>query len=135
LRKRRIDISLLLNHFLSHYSGGRPPAVEPELLESLLLYDWPGNVRELELVVRRLLALHSLEPVLRLMHLPSELASKPKLSSSNLPPVPNRREHDEQAFALELRRSGGKIAPAAAAANISRQRAYRLLGQRSVEEF
>jgi transcriptional regulator with AAA-type ATPase domain len=135
LRERRIDISVLLGYFLSTYSGGRPPSVEPELLESLLLYPWPGNVRELELVARQLLVLHSHEPTLRLSHLPSALAMKPKVSQSSVPPAPSRRAHDERSFALELRRSGGKIAPAAAAANISRQRAYRLLGQRSVAEF
>jgi transcriptional regulator of acetoin/glycerol metabolism len=135
LRERRVDVSVLLGYFLSNYSGGRPPAVEPELLESLLVYGWPGNVRELELVARQLLVLHSQEPVLRLSHLPSALTAKPKVSASEVPPAANRREHDERSFALELRRNGGKIAPAAAAINISRQRAYRLLGQRSVTEF
>jgi transcriptional regulator of acetoin/glycerol metabolism len=135
LRRRRVDISLLLGYFLSKYSGGRPPALEAEALEALLLYAWPGNVRELELVSRQLLVLHSHEPVLRLSHLPSELAPKARTSQSKAPAAPDRREHDERAFARELRQNGGKIAPAAAAANISRQRAYRLLGKRSVAEF
>jgi DNA-binding NtrC family response regulator len=135
LRKRRTDIALLLGYFLSKHSGGRPPAVEPELLESLLVYAWPGNVRELELVARRLLVLHSQEPVLRRAYLPEELRPAPRQPLSSAPPEASRREHDERLFAVELRRSGGKIAPAAAAANISRQRAYRLLGGRSVAEF
>jgi len=135
LRKRRSDIALLLGYFLSKHSGGRPPAVEPELLESLLVYAWPGNVRELELVARRLLVLHSQEPVLRRSHLPEELRPSPQKRLGSAPPEASRREHDEHVFALELRRNGGKVAPAAAAANISRQRAYRLLGRRSVSEF
>jgi transcriptional regulator with PAS, ATPase and Fis domain len=135
LRQRRLDVAQLLGYFLATYSGGRPPEVEPELLESLLVYGWPGNVRELELIARRLLVLHSHEPVLRLAHLPPELARKPSGPPSTLPPAADRREHDERAFARELRQNGGKIAPAALAANISRQRAYRLLGERSVSVF
>lgn len=135
LRQRRVDVALLLGYFLNHYSGGRPPAVDSELLERLLLHDWPGNVRELELLTRQLLVLHSQEPVLRPRHLPPELRTPPKAIPSRPPPSADRREHDERVFAGELRRNGGKIAPAAASANISRQRAYRLLDQRSVAEF
>ena len=135
LRRRRVDIALFLGYFLNHYSGGRPPAVDSELLERLLLHDWPGNVRELELLTRQLLVLHSQEPVLHPKHLPPALQAPGKAAPSSLPPAADRREHDERSFARELRRNGGKIAPAAAAANISRQRAYRLLGQRSVAEF
>jgi len=135
LRERRIDIALLLGYFLSAHSGGHPPAIEAEALAALLIYDWPGNVRELELVARQLLVLHSREPVLRVAHLPSSVVVKAKGSASRPPPSANRREHDERAFARELKLNGGKIAPAAAAANISRPRAYRLLAKRSVEEF
>jgi len=134
LRQRRIDVALLFQHFLDRYSGARAPEVEPELLERLLLYGWPGNVRELELVTRRLVVVHSLEPILRATHLPSEFAPKLKAARSNAPPAP-RREHDARAFALALRESGGKIAPAAASANISRQRAYRLLAGHTAAEF
>jgi len=140
LRSRRVDVSWLLGLFLSSYSGGRPPAVEPELLEALLLHDWPGNVRELELLTRQLLVLHSQEKTLRSSHLPAGFSAKPKAlveqgSLTPAPTAPDRRQHDERAFARELKRNGGKVAPAAAAASISRQRAYRLLGQRSVTEF
>jgi DNA-binding NtrC family response regulator len=135
LRRRRSDIALLLGYFLSKHSGGRPPAVEPELLESLLVYAWPGNVRELELLARRLLVLHSHEPVLRRSYLPEELRPMPRQAVSSVPAEASRREHDQRLFAVELRRNGGKVAPAAAAVNISRQRAYRLLGGRSVPEF
>ena len=135
LRGRRADIALLFGYFLSRHSGGRPPAVEAELLESLLVHGWPGNVRELELTTRRLLIVHSREPVLRRSHLPAEFAPAPVDTNEAPPPDASRREHDERRFALELGRKGGKIAPAAAAAKISRQRAYRLLAGRSVSEF
>jgi transcriptional regulator with PAS, ATPase and Fis domain len=135
LRQRRFDVSLLLGYFLNNFSGGHPPAVDAEALEALLLHPWPGNVRELELVARQLLVLHSREPVLRYCHLPSVFDRKPRASAGKAPPGPGRRAHDERAFAYQLRQNGGKIAPAAVAAKISRQRAYRLLAQRSVPEF
>jgi transcriptional regulator of acetoin/glycerol metabolism len=135
LRRRRGDVALLFRHFLDRYSGGRPPAADAEMLERLLLYPWPGNVRELELVTRRLTVLHSGEPLLRADHLPKELAPPTPAERAPLTPELPRREHDERAFALALRQHGGKIAPAATSAKISRQRAYRLLAGRTVEEF
>lgn len=135
LRQRRADIALLFRHFLDRYSGGRPPALEAELLERLLLHPWPGNVRQLQLVTRRLAVVHSREPLLRASHLPEQFTPKTKTDRGSLPPELPRREHDQRAFAIALRQSAGKITPAAASANISRQRAYRLLAGRTVEEF
>jgi transcriptional regulator of acetoin/glycerol metabolism len=135
LRKRRIDVAFLFRHFLDRYSGGRPPELEAELLERLLIHHWPGNVRELELTTRRLVVVHSQEAVLRLAHLPAEFAPAIKGELNRQTVAVPRREHDERAFALALKQSGGKVAPAAVAASISRQRAYRLLAGRSVDEF
>ncbi|HEX5101219.1 MAG TPA: sigma 54-interacting transcriptional regulator, partial [Polyangiaceae bacterium] len=73
LRERRADIGVLLGYFLKQHSGGRPPSLEPRLLEDLLLYPWPGNVRELELTVRRLLVLHGHELKLRRHMLPESM--------------------------------------------------------------
>jgi transcriptional regulator with GAF, ATPase, and Fis domain len=61
LRDRRVDIPLLVAHFLSRRvhaasDAGAPPArtlrLSAEALASLMQHDWPGNVRELENVVR-----------------------------------------------------------------------------------
>lgn len=56
LRKRREDISLLVNHFLhqrkvSFLTWNQLPL---KLKDFFLSYDWPGNVRELENVVDRM---------------------------------------------------------------------------------
>lgn len=49
LRERREDILPIL------FGNGRElPALRPDLVEDLLLYDWPGNVRELLAVAERL---------------------------------------------------------------------------------
>ena len=59
LRRRREDIPLLLDYFLSHRSGGEPTLgtqfeISTEALEALVKYDWPGNVRELQNLCERL---------------------------------------------------------------------------------
>ena len=57
LSERREDIPLLIEHFLTRFSGtGKYVArrMSPEAEDLLLNYSWPGNVRELENVVERL---------------------------------------------------------------------------------
>jgi len=60
LRQRRADISLLVEHFLDHYSAlsGRPrPRITNEALRLMRRYEWPGNVRELSNLIQRLVIL------------------------------------------------------------------------------
>ncbi len=57
LRKRKSDIPLLLDHFLTSFSKktGKPPKkFSQNAIDTLMRYDWPGNVRELENLVERL---------------------------------------------------------------------------------
>jgi transcriptional regulator with PAS, ATPase and Fis domain len=56
LRERRVDISLLANHFLTQFCERHDRALrgfEPAAMRALERYAWPGNVRELEHVVER----------------------------------------------------------------------------------
>lgn len=76
LRERKQEIPYLFTHFLRLHSGGRPPDVEPRLVEQLCLYDWPFNVRELDLLARRLLVLHGHEELLRRSHLPEQILNR-----------------------------------------------------------
>jgi transcriptional regulator with AAA-type ATPase domain len=148
LRARPLDVQLLFDHFLRQRTGGDAPAVAPRLLECLLLHDWPGNVRELELLTRRLLALHGHEPLLRRSHLPPEIrrAVPAVLEPAGATPVGrprpgsavgegDRDDHDLRRLTAALRLNEGNLSRAAATAGISRARAYRLLGDRSVEEL
>jgi DNA-binding NtrC family response regulator len=59
LRRRKSDIPLLVNHFLSkhHTPGVDRITVSEEALRLLAEHDWPGNVRELENCIERALAL------------------------------------------------------------------------------
>ncbi len=56
LRKRREDIPLLVEHFISLLApriGKKIEKIPRQLMEQLKTYDWPGNVRELRNVVER----------------------------------------------------------------------------------
>ena len=52
LRERKVDIPLLVEHFLTSKMKGKVrKSISPQALRILQDYDWPGNVRELEHVV------------------------------------------------------------------------------------
>ena len=129
LRERREDIAFLLQELLKEHAGGRPPALEARVVETLMTYDWPLNVRELDLLVRRLLVLFGHEPVLRRSHLLQSVGRA--LASKSSPEMPADKEEDEFSRLVdELRRQRGNVAKAAAQVGISRQRAYRLMENR-----
>lgn len=50
LRERRVDIPLLIDHFLNDLSqsyGREKPTVSRAARQSLIAYEWPGNIRQL----------------------------------------------------------------------------------------
>jgi transcriptional regulator with GAF, ATPase, and Fis domain len=56
LRKRRGDIPLLVEHFVSQIGPGMGKKIDKiptKVMEQLKAYDWPGNIRELRNVVER----------------------------------------------------------------------------------
>ncbi|MBU8934393.1 MAG: sigma 54-interacting transcriptional regulator [candidate division Zixibacteria bacterium] len=54
LKRRKEDIPLLLNHFLSQCSLTDDGKIPTELVHLFVKYDWPGNVRELVNKIKRL---------------------------------------------------------------------------------
>jgi len=135
LRERRTDIAQLFAHFMRTHSGGRPPPVDVKLVESLCIADWPGNVRELEQLARQLLAVHSLEPILRRSLLPKRLIPPVEAPLSDDDSQPDERAaHDRKRLAAALRRLGN-VKEAAAELGFSRQRAYRLIDGQKLEDF
>ena len=78
LRERRLDIPMLLLHFMEYFSkeNGKPlREFTPGSMKLLMDYDWPGNVRELENVVERAVVLSTQERV-DVDLLPESLRSK-----------------------------------------------------------
>jgi transcriptional regulator of acetoin/glycerol metabolism len=126
LRERQVEIPYLFERLLELHAGGRPPRVEPRLVEELLRYDWPFNVRELDLLVRRLLVLQGVEPILKRASLPEHVLVRGSAASA-APSAEKPARVDAGALAQALRQTRGNLARAAAALGISRQRAYRLL--------
>jgi two-component system NtrC family response regulator len=60
LRERRLDISLLIEHFLRRFAeknGKTIHGLTREARDILLRYDYPGNVRELENIIERAVVL------------------------------------------------------------------------------
>lgn len=60
LRERKVDIPLLLEHFIQKFNlemGLSMTGLPPEAQESLVNYPWPGNVRELENCIKRSMVL------------------------------------------------------------------------------
>jgi len=56
LRRRKEDIPVLINHFLTSnpHMVGRARAMDVEAIKAMQGYDWPGNIRELQNVCERL---------------------------------------------------------------------------------
>ena len=62
LRRRKQDISLLVEHFLQKIDAGDGPARVPgRIMDILTEHDWPGNVRELRNVLQRYVTLGHVE--------------------------------------------------------------------------
>lgn len=72
LRERVDDIPLLVRHFLTRFSGGKPEKISAAALEVMAAYAWPGNVRELQNAVQRMVVLNQGEE-LGLHHLPAKI--------------------------------------------------------------
>jgi DNA-binding NtrC family response regulator len=67
LRKRKDDIPLLANYFLSHFAKKYNKKIikgfEPQAEELMINYAWPGNVRELKNLVERFVVLEDAEVI------------------------------------------------------------------------
>jgi len=153
LRERVVEIPFLLDRLLAQHAAEAPgaraaPAVDPRLVERLCLYDWPFNLRELDLLVRQLLVLYPEAPLLKRAFLPERLLAPAAAAAAPLaeapprgaPPAPGRGarravDGDLAALIAALKTTHGNVARAAAVVGVSRQRAYRLLEQRTYAEL
>jgi len=78
LRKRMVDIPLLVGEFLKQHSDEL--RMSRLALQVLKQYDWPGNVRELQSVIQRaaLLAVSENRVVVRVQDLPQSITQRAK---------------------------------------------------------
>jgi len=75
LRERREDISLLIEHFITHFNclqGKDVCDVIPDVLRRLMEYDFPGNIRELQNIIEHAFVLCQ-GGLIEIRHLPPHL--------------------------------------------------------------
>jgi PAS domain S-box-containing protein len=88
LRERGDDIFMLVNYFLKQFSETEGiTSFSREELEILRDHPWPGNVRELQNVLRRYLAMKSLNFMKVTKKLTPKVGSPSAISSVNVRPV------------------------------------------------
>jgi DNA-binding NtrC family response regulator len=128
LRKRREDIPLLAEHFLSKFALQNKKDIShisPEAIPLLCEYHWPGNVRELEHVIEQTVALTN-NPVL----LPEDLPSKVQGLVAQEPPAEGSswtlREGVKRHIQAVLKQAKGNKKLAARLLGINRRTLYRL---------
>lgn len=119
LRKRKDDISLLVDKFLFKYGveyKDRFIKMTPEALSILKRYDWPGNIRELENIIQR--AVIMCDKVIDVPQLPEHLKYALKFSAETLQPL---KVIEKQYIEKVLRATGNNKTKAAEILQIDRK--------------
>lgn len=91
LRKRKEDIPLLVQHFISKYNeqherDHKIQGIEPDAMKCLENYDWPGNIRELENTIERAVVLETKE-MISISSLPEEIFQAPSPADNLIPAI------------------------------------------------
>ena len=112
LRKRKEDIPLLVNHFISKLNlktGKKIIFISDDVVRLLMSYDFPGNIRELENIVEHSFVMCRAEKM-EVEHLPVEFRESFMSSPSNKPPVFHSRlqESEEKLIKEALQRNLGR---------------------------
>ncbi len=127
LRERRLDIDLLLRHFVGEYNrkGFRIVAgFSPEAMRVLLDHPWPGNVRELRNVMEYAFAVGR-GPTIGVDELPPEFREA-KVSSEIRGETSPKRASEAARVRAALEEAGGDIDQAAALLQVSRTTFWRM---------
>lgn len=130
LRKRKEDIPLLVDQFISRFNQVQEKNVEGiswEALSLLTAYDWPGNIRELENVIERAFV-HCKEGLIDIKYLPEEITMFPK-SSFGIKTLTVHNLIDIQAIQKALEGNNNDRNAAAKALGIHKTTLYRRMKQ------
>jgi len=141
LRERGTDIIELARHFLQLFQpqkSSAPIEFSAEALQCLQRYSWPGNIRELKNIVERAVTLAT-GPQIETRDLPTEVV---RISREPAPGIASDSmgasrtgaliEADRGYLTDLLRKSGGNVTQAAAAAGVTRQGMYKLLQKHGI---
>lgn len=137
LRKRRDDIPLLVEHFITKFNKRYSRNVESmseDAMEALYRYNFPGNVRELENLMEGIIAVSpENKKDITLKDIKSHLIWQDSDSDSNYQ-VLSLEKLEIYAINQAIRESGGNKSKAAEMLGISRDTLYRKLRQLGMEE-
>ena len=123
LSKRRDDIPLLIEHYISLYRKKyRKGKVSPNKTEmkKLMAYDWPGNIRELDHACERAVILAD-SPELKL----HDFVSQKPLDQASAADSLNLKEMELTLIQRALEKHGGNISRSAKELGIDRLALYR----------
>jgi len=120
LHRRKLDIPVLINHFIEKFALENHKKIEgmsKEALDQLLKYDFPGNVRELENIIEHAVVLCR-TPYISIQDLPGQLHAAGKksiLDPYHLEEGYERKMHDFEVEMIReaLKRSDGNQSAAA----------------------
>lgn len=142
LRERREDIPLLVRKFLSdeakRSSASQPMSLSAAALDALMAYSWPGNVRQLRSAIERARVVAEGTQV-GIADLPPEVIasqeSAPALIDYSWADAQEigRAETGRRYLGALMERFSGRVAEAAAHAQVERESFYRLLRKHSVD--
>lgn len=142
LRRRRADIAVLANHFLSAATKrhNRPlKQLSDECLDLLQSHDWPGNVRELENEIERLVIMSGDDDVIDAMLLSQRInpdAEEPDFPLFDDMELPDAIEQLERTMILqELRETGWNKSQTARNLGVSRRNLIRKVSHYELERF
>lgn len=128
LRERRLDIPMLVEHFLDQIaaqSGRQALSPSTEVLDSMTRYRWPGNVRELRNAIEYVyVKCHA--GVFGVEHLPPEIIEPEQTAASRPGPAPKLAKED---VLKALARAEGNKKKAAKLLGVGRATLYRYLNQ------
>jgi PAS domain S-box-containing protein len=108
LRKRREDIPLLVDYFVSRFNrlqGKSVSGVDPQVMAVLMAHDYPGNVRELENILEHAFVLVR-EGLIGLKHLPEEFMARDSHARAGAGMRITVRAAEAQAIRQALSRNG-----------------------------
>ena len=135
LRERRMDIPLLIDHFLKIFSSKSRLTVKkihPRVVEALRQYNWPGTVRELKNIIERMVILSSGE-LITIKDLPPGIVvgdtatNIPPFSQANLKEA--RTAFEKQFILRRLIENNYNVPETASSLGMDRTTLYRRLKQ------
>jgi transcriptional regulator with PAS, ATPase and Fis domain len=126
LRERKIDIPLLIEHFLGEAAERyhkKPPQISPQAMSLMLDYRWPGNIRELQNAIQFAFVKCNTKLILP-EDLPLELREMEAVCVQRGP----SKKLDPTGVTSALVRTGGNKVKAAKLLGVGRATLYRFLG-------